>query len=330
MDLAGKKVFITGADGFIGSHLAEELVKKGAKVRALVQYNSQKNIGNLEFVPKELFGQMEIEYGDVLDPELMNKYVKDCEVVFHLAALIAIPYSYLAPEAYVQTNILGTLHVLQASRLHGVKKILHTSTSEVYGTALYTPIDEKHPLQAQSPYSATKIGADKMAESFYKSFNLPVATVRPFNTFGPRQSDRAIIPTIISQIVAGKKEITLGSLSPIRDFLYVKDTANGYIKIAESDQTIGETINIGTGRGINIGDLARLIMKLTGQEVKLTSKDERVRPEKSEVGQLLCNYDKAKASAGWAPSFSLEDGLKETIEFVRTNIKRYQPDAYNI
>jgi NAD dependent epimerase/dehydratase len=305
-------------------------VKKGAKVRALVQYNSQKNIGNLEFVPKELFGQMEIEYGDVLDPELMNKYVKDCEVVFHLAALIAIPYSYLAPEAYVQTNILGTLHVLQASRLHGVKKILHTSTSEVYGTALYTPIDEKHPLQAQSPYSATKIGADKMAESFYKSFNLPVATVRPFNTFGPRQSDRAIIPTIISQIVAGKKEITLGSLSPIRDFLYVKDTANGYIKIAESDQTIGETINIGTGRGINIGDLARLIMKLTGQEVKLTSKDERVRPEKSEVGQLLCNYDKAKASAGWAPSFSLEDGLKETIEFVRTNIKRYQPDAYNI
>ncbi len=330
MDLAGKKIFITGADGFIGSHLAEELVKKGAEVRALVQYNSQKTVGNLEFVPKELFGRMEIVYGDVLDPDLMKKYIEGCEIVFHLAALIAIPYSYLAPEAYVQTNILGTLHILQAGRINGAKKILHTSTSEVYGTALYTPIDEKHPLQAQSPYSATKIGADKMAESFYKSFNVPVATVRPFNTYGPRQSDRAIIPTIISQIVAGKKEITLGSLSPIRDFLYVKDTANGYIKIAESDKTVGETINIGTGRGIKIGDLAHLIMKLTGQEVKLISKDERIRPEKSEVGQLLCNYDKAKAMAGWTPSFSLEDGLKETIEFVRTNIKRYQPDAYNI
>lgn len=330
MKLYNKKVFITGADGFIGSHLTEELVKMGAKVKVLVQYNSQKNIGNLEYIDKELLSQIEIVFGDVLDPDLLKKFIEGQDCVFHLAALIAIPYSYLAPEAYVHTNILGTLHVLQACRIAGVKKILHTSTSEVYGTALYIPIDEKHPLQAQSPYSATKIGADKIAESFHKSFNLPIAVVRPFNTFGPRQSDRAIIPTIISQIAAQKKELNLGALNPMRDFLYVKDTVSGYIKIAEADTCIGEVLNLGTGRGISIGDLINLIMKLMNKEVKVISKDERVRPQNSEVKQLICDYGKVKALALWEPKYSLEEGLLETIEFIKVNLKKYNPDLYSI
>jgi NAD dependent epimerase/dehydratase len=330
MRLSGKKVLVTGADGFIGSHLTEELIKIGAKVRVLVQYNSQKSIGNLEYLDKKLRAEIEIMYGDIQDPDLMKKLIEGCEVVFHLAALIAIPYSYLAPEAYVHTNILGTLHVLQACRINGVRMMVHTSTSETYGTALYTPIDERHPLQAQSPYAATKIGADKIVESFYKSFNFPVATIRPFNTFGPRQSDRAIIPTIISQIAAGKDQITLGSLAPVRDFLYVKDTANGYIKIAESENTIGEVINVGTGRGINIGDLATLIMELMRKKVVLNSNDERVRPGKSEVMQLLCNYKKAQRLANWEPQFTLEQGLKETIQFVQANCDKFKPDKYNI
>jgi NAD dependent epimerase/dehydratase len=330
MELTGKKVFITGANGFIGSHLTERLVDLGAHVRALVQYNSQNKIGNLIFLKKEKLEKIEIVFGDIKDTDLMKQMIEGCEIVFHLAALIAIPYSYLAPEAYVQTNTLGTLHLLQACRVHGVKKILHTSTSEVYGTAQYIPIDEKHPLQAQSPYAATKIGADKMAESFFKSFNLPVTVIRPFNTFGPRQSDRAIIPTIISQIATGKKKIKLGSLEPIRDFLYVKDTVTGYIKVAESDQCFGEVVNLGTGRGISMGELARLIMILMKTEIDIVSREERMRPQKSEVMQLICDYNKVKKMVGWSPSFSLEEGLLETIEFIKKNLKGFNPDQYNI
>ncbi len=330
MDLKSKKVFVTGADGFIGSHLCEELVNIGAKVTALVQYNSLKNIGNLAYLSEEIRNKMEIVFGDIQDPELMKKLIEGCEVVFHLAALIAIPYSYLAPDAYVQTNILGTLHILQACRTNKVAKILHTSTSETYGSALYTPIDEQHPLQAQSPYSATKIGADKLCESFYKSFGVPVVTVRPFNTFGPRQSDRAIIPTIISQLAAGKKELTLGAISPVRDFLYVKDNVGGYLKIAQSSGCDGEVINLGTGVGITIGDLAQKIMKLMGKEAKIICKNERKRPTKSEVQQLICNNAKARKLINWEPKHSLDQGLLATIEFVKANMKDFRPDAYNI
>lgn len=330
MDLKSKKVFVTGADGFIGSHLCEELVKEGARVRALVQYNSQKNIGNLSFLGPKLRTKIEIVFGDIQDPELMKKFVKGCEVVFHLAALIAIPYSYLAPDAYVQTNILGTLHILQACRANKVKKLLHTSTSETYGTALYTPIDEKHPLQAQSPYSATKIGADKLCESFYRSFALPVVIVRPFNTYGPRQSDRAIIPTIISQLAAGKKELRIGATSPVRDFLYVKDNVRGYIEIAKSGKGDGEVLNLGTGSGITIGDLTVKIMQLMDHEVKIICENERKRPAKSEVKKLLCSNKKVKNIIGWSPKYSLKEGLLETIAYIKNNPNKFHPDAYNI
>ncbi|MFA4884186.1 MAG: GDP-mannose 4,6-dehydratase [Candidatus Margulisiibacteriota bacterium] len=330
MDLKGKKVLVTGGEGFVGSHLVEELVRRGAKVTAFVLYNSQNKLANLDFLPKDILAQVKIFSGDIVDFGAVKEAVKGQEVVFHLAALIAIPYSYLAPEAYVMTNVLGTLHVLQACREHGVKKIVHTSTSETYGTALYTPIDEKHPLQAQSPYSATKIGADKLAESFYCSFNLPVATIRPFNTYGPRQSARAVIPTVICQALAGKAEIKLGSLSPVRDMNYVKDSVLGYIQIAESEAAVGEVFNIGSGQGITIGDLAKKILELTGSQAKIISDEVRIRPEKSEVKQLLCDYTKAKNLFGYQPRYSLESGLKETIEFVRENLNIYRPEEYTI
>lgn len=330
MKWQGTKTLVTGAGGFIGSHLVEELVNRGANVKALVHYNSRNDWGNVELLPKEVQEKLEIVSGDIRDPFLTKKIVKGCDTVFHLAALIAIPYSYIAPKEFIDTNVIGTLNVLQACLEEGVKKVVHTSTSEVYGTALYTPIDENHPLQGQSPYSATKIAADKIAESYYHSFDLPVAVIRPFNTFGPRQSARAIIPTITIQILSGKEEIQLGLLSPVRDFTYVKDTVDGFLKIAESDKSVGEVINVGSGQGITIGELAKLIMKLTGKEVKIVSDSRRLRPKKSEVMSLICVSQKAKNLVGWSPRFSLEDGLKETISYIGGHLEEYKSDVYNI
>ena len=329
----GKRVFITGADGFIGSHLAEVLAESGAKVRAMVQYNSFGTWGNLEFLPKSTLSSIEIFPGDVRDPFSVDRGVTGCDVVFHLAALIAIPYSYQAPQSYVETNVSGTVNVLQASLRHGVSKVVNTSTSETYGTAMYRPIDEKHPLQGQSPYSASKIGADKMAESYFLSFNAPVATIRPFNTFGPRQSARAVIPTIISQIASGSREVKLGSLTPLRDFTFVLDTVAGFLAVAESDKSVGEVINVGSGKSVSIGDLAKLIVELMGKtkEVTITGDDgERVRPDKSEVMELLCNYAKATELCQWQPRHSLKEGLLNTISFVEKNLHRYKADIYNV
>ena len=329
MQLKGKKVLVTGAGGFIGSHLTEELVKMGCKVRAFVHYNSQNNWGNLELISKETLKEVEIFKADITDPFAVNKAVEDREVVFHLAALIAIPYSYVAPQAYVQTNVIGTLNVMEACLKHNIEKVVHTSTSETLGTAIYAPIDEKHPLQGQSPYSASKIGADKIAESFFCSFKLPVATLRPFNTFGPRQSARAVIPTIISQAL-DKKEVKLGSLDPVRDLTYVKDTAAGFIAAAMSDKTVGELVNIGNGKGITIGELATKIIGLIDKKIPLIHDKSRMRPENSEVFKLICNNAKAKELMGWTPQHSLEDGLKATIEFVRNNLALFKTDHYVI
>lgn len=323
-------VLVTGAGGFIGSHLVEALVRKKANVRAFVHYNSRNDWGNLELLSHDVLEKIEIITGDIRDPFCVRNAVKGCDMVFHLAALIAIPYSYLAPKDFVDTNIQGTLNVMQASRDENIRKVVHTSTSEVYGTALYTPIDEKHPLQGQSPYSASKIGADKMAESYYNSFDMPIATIRPFNTFGPRQSARAVIPSICSQILSGKKEIHVGLLSPVRDFSFVHDTVNGFLKIAESDKSIGEVINIGSGKGISIGDLLKVIMELTGKEINIISDDERMRPSKSEVMTLLCDNKKARDLVGWEPAFTLEDGLKETIRYVQGHPEKYKVNIYNI
>lgn len=330
MDLANRKILVTGAGGFIGSHLVERLVAEGCQVRAMVHYNSGGKWGNLEILPEEVKQQIEVFPGDVTDPFSVHKAVEGCEVVFHLAALIAIPYSYIAPQSYVSTNVTGTLNVMEASRSCGIQKVVHTSTSEAYGTAIYTPIDEKHPLQGQSPYSASKIGADKVAESYFCSFNLPVSTIRPFNTYGPRQSARAVIPTIISQILAGKKTVKLGSLSPVRDFNYVKDTVDGFIKTALSDQSIGEVINVGFGAGITIGELAGLIMEIIGKEVQIVSDDFRVRPENSEVFELICSNSKAKELIDWEPRFALKEGLGETIKFIEKNLSLYKTDIYSI
>jgi len=330
MNLYGKKVLVTGSEGFIGSHLTERLVELGADVRAFVKYNSNNSWGWIDTFHSNIKDNIDIFIGDVQDENCVRKAVEGCDIVFHLAALIAIPYSYYAPSSYIDTNIRGTLNVLQACRDKGVQKIIHTSTSEVYGTAQYVPIDESHPLQGQSPYSASKIGADMIAESFFRSFELPVATIRPFNTYGPRQSARAVIPTIISQILSGKKEIRLGALTPTRDFNYVKDTVEGFVKIAESDKTIGTVTNIGTSKEISIGDLARKIIALIGQDVKLISDDERIRPEKSEVNRLCADNAKALQITEWKPRYSLEEGLLETITWIRESIQYYKPDIYNI
>lgn len=289
-----KKVLVTGADGFIGSHLTENLLEKGYDVKAFVYYNSFNNWGWLDTFPKEKLDQIEIFAGDIRDPNGVREAMKGVDEVFHLAALIAIPFSYHSPDSYVDTNIKGTLNVLQAARELDTSRILVTSTSEVYGTAQYVPIDEKHPFQGQSPYSATKIGADRLAESFYRSFNLPVSIVRPFNTFGPRQSARAVIPTIISQLLAGKDKIELGALTPTRDFNYVKDTAAGFIAIAESDKTIGEEINIATQREISIGDLAKEIIAQINSDAEIVCDEKRLRPEKSEVNRLLGDNTKIR------------------------------------
>ena len=327
-----KKVLVTGADGFIGSHLVEKLLEDGHKVKAFVYYNSFNSWGWLDTLPKEILNQIEIFAGDVRDPNGIRTAVKDVDIIYHLAALIAIPYSYHSPDSYVDTNVKGTLNILQAARDYNIERVLVTSTSEVYGTALYVPIDEKHPKQGQSPYSASKIGADAMSDSFYRSFNLPVTVVRPFNTFGPRQSARAVIPTIITQLLAGKTEIKLGALHPTRDLLFVKDTANGFVEIAKSDKTIGEEINIATQQEISIQNLAQLLIDTINPTAKIISDDIRLRPEKSEVDRLLGSADKIKFLTNWQPKFSLQEGLIQTIEwFSKTeNLKQYKADIYNV
>ncbi len=323
------RVLVTGAGGFIGSHLTETLLQFGARVRALVHYNSRNDWGLLELVHPDLRRQLEIVAGDITDPFGVSRAVADCEVVFHLAALIAIPYSYLAPANYVAVNCGGTLNLLEAARQHRVRRFIHTSTSETYGTAQYTPIDEEHPLKGQSPYSASKIGADKLAESYFLSFGTPVATIRPFNTYGPRQSARAVIPTIISQGLTGDT-IRLGSLTPVRDLNFVSDTVAGFLKVAESEQAIGQVINVGSGKSVSIGQLAQTSIALLGGKKEIICEEQRVRPEASEVMELLCNYQKAKALLGWEPKVSLEEGLGRTIAFIQDNLARYKPDLYNV
>lgn len=325
-----KSILVTGADGFIGSHLTEELVKQGYQVRAFVLYNSFNTWGWLDTLPHEIMDNVEVFTGDVRDPNGVKEGMKGCDAVFHLAALIAIPFSYHSPDTYVDTNIKGTLNVLQAARDLGTERVLVTSTSEVYGTAQYVPIDEKHPYQGQSPYSATKIGADRLAESFYRSFDLPVSIVRPFNTYGPRQSARAVIPTIITQLLAGKTEIKLGSLTPTRDFNFVKDTANGFIKIYESDKTIGEEINIATQHEISIGQLAEELIRQINPQAAIVCDEERLRPEKSEVNRLLGSNEKILRLTDWKPQYTFEQGLAETIEFFKNNLDKYKVDIYNI
>lgn len=325
-----EKILVTGADGFIGSHLTEELLRKGYDVKAFTYYNSFNSWGWLDTLSKPLLDEIEVFSGDIRDPNGVREAMKGVDEVFHLAALIAIPFSYHSPDSYVDTNIKGTLNVLQAARDMGTSRILVTSTSEVYGTAKYVPIDEKHPYQGQSPYSATKIGADRLAESFYKSFELPVSIVRPFNTYGPRQSARAVIPTIITQLLAGKSEIKLGTLTPTRDFNYVKDTVNGFIEISKSDKTIGEEINIATQNEISIGELASELIKQINPKANIICDDVRIRPDKSEVNRLLGSNEKIKELTNWLPEYSLEAGLAETIEFFREHLDRYKTDIYNI
>ncbi|MDI6813074.1 MAG: NAD-dependent 4,6-dehydratase LegB [Desulfitobacteriaceae bacterium] len=331
-----KTVLVTGAEGFIGSHLTETLVRKGHKVRAFVYYNSFNSWGWLDTLDKAIQDELEIFAGDIRDPFAVHKAVEGCNVLLHLAALIAIPYSYQAPAAYVETNVTGTLNILQAARACGVEKVVHTSTSEVYGTAKYVPMDEDHPLQAQSPYAATKIAADQLAFSFHRSFGLPVAVIRPFNTYGPRQSARAVIPTIIAQIAAGKEKIKLGALEPTRDMNYVKDTVSGLMAVASSEKSVGEVINIGSNYEISIGDLARLIAEVMGRQVIIETEAERLRPEKSEVERLWADNSKAKQLLGWEPAYAGLDGLKRGLEDTAgwfsdpENLKHYKADIYNL
>lgn len=324
------KILVTGAGGFIGSHLTELLVREGFDVRAFVHYNSLGSWGWIDSFPEEEKKNIEVFSGDIRDPNGVRDALRGCDAVFHLAALIAIPFSYHSPDTYVDTNIKGTLNILQAARDLGTSRVLVTSTSEVYGTAQYVPIDEKHPYQGQSPYSATKIGADRLAESFYRSFDLPVTIVRPFNTYGPRQSARAVIPTIITQLLAGRQEIRLGALSPTRDFNFVRDTANGFYQIFRSEKTIGQEINIATQKEISIGDLAKELIRQINPEAQIVCEEQRLRPEKSEVNRLLGCNEKIMRLTDWKPQVSFEQGLAETIEFLRNNLDRYRTDVYNL
>lgn len=332
MNLKGKRVLVTGADGFIGSHLVERLVEEGCVIRAFVYYNSFNSWGWLDSFPKKVLDKIEVFAGDIRDPNGVRVSMENIDVVFHLAALIAIPYSYHSPDNYVDVNIKGTLNILQAARLLKTERILVTSTSEVYGTAQYVPIDEKHPYQGQSPYSATKIGADRIAESFYRSFELPVTIVRPFNTFGPRQSARAVIPTIITQLLNGETEINLGDITPTRDLLFVKDTVDGFVAVAESDKTIGEEINIATQTEISIGDLAKQIINKINPEAKIVSDKERYRPDNSEVRRLLGSNEKLKKLTNWQQKHSLDEGIKQTIDWFsdKSNLKSYKHKIYNV
>ena len=330
------KVLVTGADGFIGSHLTEMLVRNGYDVRAFVLYNSFNSWGWLDECESDIAGKFEVFAGDIRDPHGVKKAMQGCDAVLHLAALIGIPYSYHSPDTYIDTNIKGTLNVVQAARELGIAKVVHTSTSEVYGTAQFVPITEEHPLQGQSPYSASKIGADQIALSFYTSFETPVAVIRPFNTYGPRQSARAVIPTLIAQIASGKKEIQLGSVSPTRDFSFVTDTANGFIKALESKAVIGKVTNLGSGFEISIGRTAELITEMMGADVTFVTDNNRIRPEKSEVERLFASYQKAQERMGWQPEYGGEEGFKKGLEKTiqwfsnPNNLSRYKINNYAI
>lgn len=328
--MANKRVLVTGADGFIGSHLVEMLAAEGYQVKALSQYNSFNYWGWLEDVV--CLNEIEVLNGDIRDPHYCKHITKDVDIVFHLAALIAIPYSYIAPDSYVDTNVKGALNICQAAMENGVKRLIHTSTSEVYGTAQYVPIDEKHPLQPQSPYSASKIGADAMTMSFFNAFNLPVTIARPFNTYGPRQSARAVIPTIITQIASGKKRIKLGDVSPTRDFSYVLDTCRGFLELARCDAAIGEAVNIGSNYEISIGDTLSLIRELMNSDVEFLFDEQRIRPEKSEVFRLWCDNTKLYEMTGFKPSFDIHGGLRATIDWFTNsdNLRKYKADVYNV
>jgi NAD dependent epimerase/dehydratase len=327
--LKEERVLVTGAAGFIGSHLVEGLLERGQRVRAFVRYNSNANVGWLADVPQELTANLEVFHGDIRDARAVHQAANGCHRIYHLAALIGIPYSYLAPDSYVEVNIQGTLNVLNAARDLGVDQTVVTSTSEVYGTAVYTPIDEKHPMQAQSPYSATKIGADHLAESFHRSFDLPVIIVRPFNTYGPRQSTRAVIPTIMTQALWGN-EIRLGSLSPVRDLVYVTDTAAGFVALADSADCIGKVTNLATGVGVSVGELAERITRLVGRKVPIVETDERKRPEKSEVFKLIGCASAAQSRADWRPRMPLDDGLSRTVEWIKRHADLYKPGVYSV
>lgn len=329
MNWQNKRVLVTGAGGFIGSHLVERLVELGARVRAVVRYNSRNDWGLLEVLPASITSSLDIRAGDIVDPFWTLQVVEGCDLIFHLAALIAIPYSYIAPQQFVAVNCTGTLNLLEAARRIGVERFVHTSTSETYGTAQYTPIDEKHPLRGQSPYAASKIGADKLVESYHLSFGLPAAIIRPFNTYGPRQSSRAVIPTIISQGL-NRDIIRLGMLTPRRDLNYVKDTVAGFIKIAEHPAAVGEVTNVGSGTAVSIGEVADRIIGLLGGNRRVVLDEDRIRPPASEVMELLCDNRKARALIGWQPQVSLEEGLSETIRFIRDHRERYKPEIYNL
>lgn len=331
-----KSVLVTGADGFIGSHLVETLVREGYRVRAFVLYNSFNSWGWLDSLDKEVLDSVEVVTGDVRDPFGVSTSVKGCDAILHLAALIAIPYSYHSPSTYIETNVQGTLNIMQAAREHGVKKVVHTSTSEVYGTARFVPITEDHPYQPQSPYSASKIGADQVAMSYYHAFDLPVSVIRPFNTYGPRQSARAVIPSVIVQIAAGQRLLKLGSLTPTRDFNYVADTVSGFIKVMESEKSVNEIINIGSNFEISIGELVSLISEVMGEEVRVITDQQRLRPEKNEVNRLWADNTKARELIGWEPLYGgregLRRGLRETVDWFSDsdNLAKYKADIYNI
>ena len=336
MELKSKKVLVTGADGFIGSHLTDELVRRGHDVRAFVFYNSFNSWGWLDYSEPEIKKSLDVFAGDIRDPHGVKQAMKGCDMVFHLAALVAIPYSYHSPDTYVDTNVKGALNVVQAARELEVSKVIHTSTSEVYGTARFVPITEDHPLQGQSPYSASKIGADQIAISFYHAFNTPVSIIRPFNTYGPRQSARALIPTVITQIANGLRKIKLGALHPTRDFNYIKDTVRGFIAVAESEKSVGEVINIGSNFEISIGETVNLIVEVMEADIEIETDQVRIRPDKSEVEQLWADNSKAKKLTGWEPLYAGKDGFKrgliETVEWFANpeNLKNYKADVYNI
>jgi UDP-glucose 4-epimerase len=324
------RVLVTGAGGFIGSHLVEGLVGAGARVKALVRYTSRGSWGHLEEVAPSVRDSVEVVLGDVRDAQFVREQVRGCDVVFHLAALIGIPYSYEAVESYVDTNVRGTLNMLQAARETGGPRVVITSTSEVYGTACYTPMDEKHPLQAQSPYSASKIAADKLAESFHLSFGLPLVTIRPFNTYGPRQSARAVIPAIVSQVLAGGDKLRLGSLDPIRDLTYVGDTVGGFLRAGAAEKAVGQVINLGTGEGTSIGDLAQMVMQITGRKLEIVADHDRVRPPASEVRLLIAKTERARELLGWEPEVPLAEGLKRVVEYIGANMVAYRVGSYAV
>ena len=326
----GKSVLVTGAGGFIGSHLTEHLVELGAHVTAFVRYNSRSDWGLLELLPKRKLDRIEIIAGDLRDSEAVHQAVKKSNIIFHLGSLISIPYSYVHPRETVETNVMGALNIMSSARESSSEKVIHTSTSEVYGTAIYVPIDEKHPLQGQSPYSASKIAADMVAESFYRSFNVPVAIIRPFNTFGPRQSARAVIPTIITQALAATPKVTLGSLRPTRDYTYIDDMVNAFIKVAESRNSIGQIVNIGSNFEISIGDIAQKVLSIVGTNKQISRNAQRVRPVKSEVERLWCDNTKAKKLLRWEPKVSFVEGLQKTIKWMSANMSFYKADLYNV